>query len=62
MGIYSYMEVDIDVPFFRPRNISIGILFHPKIYETLSKVFRLPWCMNDHIVTCRKITFFTVSK
>ena len=33
---------------FLSRNMSIGILFHPKIYETLSKVFRLP-CMNDHI-------------
>ena len=39
-GLSSYMEVGTDVrasgmgPFFRPGNISMGIIFHPQIYES----------------------------
>ena len=39
-GVSSYMELGTDVrsewpPFFRPGNISVGILFHPQIYMNL---------------------------
>ena len=41
--IYSYLEVGADLrPKLFPRNISVGVLFHPKVYENLYKVFRLP--------------------